>query len=148
MIDYETFMRIKTCHEHKGLTCPQIAREIGIDERTVRKQLNQKRYCPRKAFRQSSKLDPFKDHIIRLLEAHSYSATQIFQRLREENFDGGYTIVKEYVRKIRPRRVEPFLKLSFAPGECAQVDWGSYQSTSDQPAASSASLSWCFATAA
>ena len=57
-----------------------------------------------------------------------YSATQIFQRLQEENFDGGFTIVKEYVRKIRPQRVEPFLKLSFAPGECAQVDWGSYGS--------------------
>ncbi|MFZ3113977.1 MAG: IS21 family transposase [Syntrophales bacterium] len=128
MIDYETFMQIKAYHEQKGLTCPQIAREIGIDERTVRKLLNQKRYCPRKAFRQSSKLDPFKDHIIRLLSTHAYSATQIFQRLREENFDGSYTIVKEYVRKIRPRRVEPFLKLSFAPGECAQVDWGSYGS--------------------
>ena len=128
MIDYETFMQIKTCHEHKGLTCPQIARALGLDERTVRKLLNQKRYGPRKSSWHSSKLDPFKDQIIRLLETHSYSATQIFQRIREENYDGGYTIVKEYVRKIRPRRVEPFLKLSFAPGECAQVDWGSYGS--------------------
>jgi transposase/transcriptional regulator with XRE-family HTH domain len=128
MIDYETFMQIKTCHEHQGLTCSQIARELGIDERTVHKWLNQKRYCPRKLSQHSSKLDPFKDYIIRLLSTHSYSAIQIFQRLREENFDGGYSIVKEYVRKIRPRRVEPFLKLSFAPGECAQVDWGSYGS--------------------
>ena len=125
MMDYETFLHIKTCHEHQGLSCPQIARELGIDERTVRKLLNQKRYGPRKSSRHSSKLDPFKDQILRLLETHSYSATQIFQRIREENYDGGYSIVKEYVRKIRPRRVEPFLKLSFAPGECAQVDWGS-----------------------
>ena len=43
MIDYETFMRIKTCHENMGLTCPQIARELGMDERTVRKWINQKR---------------------------------------------------------------------------------------------------------
>jgi transposase len=128
MIDYETFVQIKTGHEHKGLTSPQIARELGIDERTVRKRLKQERYCQRKSSSRSSKLDPFKEQIIRLLEAHSYSATQIFQRLQEENYDGGYTIVKEYVRKIRPRRVEPFLKLSFAPGECAQVDWGSYGS--------------------
>lgn len=128
MIDYETFMRIKTCHEKIGLTCPQIARELGMDERTVRKWINQKRYCLRKSFIRSSKLDPFKEEIIRLLETHAYSATQIFQRIREENYDGGYTIVKEYVRKIRPRRVEPFLKLSFAPGECAQVDWGYYGS--------------------
>jgi transposase len=121
-------VKIKTCHEQEGLTCPQIARELGIDNRTVDKWLNEKRYCPRKLSRYSSKLDPFKDYIIRLLSNHPYSAIQILQRLREENFDGSYTIVKEFVRKIRPRRTEPFLKLSFAPGECAQVDWGSYGS--------------------
>jgi len=128
MIDYQTFMQIKTCHDEKGLTCPQIAGELGLDERTVHKWLNKNRYTPRKPSRKSSKLDPFKDYIVHLLETHPYSATQIFQRLREENFGGGFTIVKEYVRKIRPRRVEPFLKLCFAPGECAQVDWGSYGS--------------------
>jgi len=128
MIDYETFMRIKTSHENQGLTCPQIAGAIGLDERTVRKWINQKRYIPRKATVRPSKLDRFKAQIISLLEKYPYSATQIFQRIQEEQYDGGYTIVKEYVRKIRPHRVEPFLKLSFAPGECAQVDWGSYGS--------------------
>jgi hypothetical protein len=32
------------------------------------------------------------------------------------------------VRKVRPVRHEAFLKLSFAPGECAQVDWGEFGS--------------------
>jgi transposase len=53
---------------------------------------------------------------------------QIFQQIREQGFDGQYTIVKEYVRKVRPPKQKAFLKLSFAPGECAQVDWGSYGS--------------------
>jgi transposase len=126
MIDYETFMQIKTFHERQGLTCTQIAQALGLSKRTVRKWLNQIRYGPRKSTQRSSKLDPFKGTIVRLLETHPYSATQIYQRLREEDFNGSYNIVKEYVRKIRPRRVEPFLKLSFAPGECAQVDWGTY----------------------
>lgn len=65
---------------------------------------------------------------MRLLESHRYSAQQIFQRLAEEGFDGRLTTVKEYVRKVRPPRHEAFLKLSFAPGECAQVDWGEYGS--------------------
>ena len=61
-----------------------------------------------------------------MLEAHPYTATQIWQRIRQQGFDGGYSIVKEYVRKVRPPRSRTFLKLAFAPGECAQVDWGSY----------------------
>ena len=58
-----------------------------------------------------------------MLETHPYTAAQIFQRLREDDFDGSYTIVKEYVRKVRPPKIKAFLKLWFAPGECAQVDW-------------------------
>jgi transposase len=51
---------------------------------------------------------------------------QIYQRIQENGFDGGITILTDYVRKIRPPKVTPYLKLSFAPGECAQVDWGSF----------------------
>ena len=32
------------------------------------------------------------------------------------------------MRRIRPRQQPAFLKLAFAPGECAQVDWGSFGS--------------------
>jgi len=73
-----------------------------------------------------SKLDPFKGQIVRWLDTHPYTAQQILQRLREMGFDGGATIVKDYVTLIRPRRPSAFLKLDFAPGECAQLDWGSW----------------------
>ncbi len=125
MIDY-AFMKIKTYHEHHGLKCGQIARQLGFNYRTVAKWLNEKQYQPRKTSGRTSKLDPFKDDIVRMLETHPYTAVQIFQRLKEDDFGGGYTIVKDYVRKVRPKRTKAFLKLSFAPGECAQVDWGSY----------------------
>jgi transposase len=125
MIDYETFMKIKTEREN-GLTCPQIARKLELDDRTVQKWLDKSHFCQRKSLPKSSKLDPFKGYIVRRLEEHPFSATQIFQKLQEMEFTGGFTIVKDYVRKVRPKRVEAFLKLSFAPGECAQVDWGTY----------------------
>src|SRR5919204_217790 len=51
-----------------------------------------------------------------------------YHRLREQGFTGGYSIVKAYVRTVRPKRQPAFLKLAFAPGECAQVDWGSFGS--------------------
>ena len=58
---------------------------------------------PRKPRPHASKLDPFKPEIVRLLERYPYSAAQVFQRLREHGFDGGYSLVKAYVRTVRPQ---------------------------------------------
>jgi transposase len=128
MIDYELFSKIKHLNKNDGLTAQQIARELVLDVRTVEKWLSETQYRPRRSVQRPSKLDPFKDDIVRMLERHAYTAMQIFQQIREQGFGGQYTIVKAYVRKVRPPKQKAFLKLSFAPGECAQVDWGSYGS--------------------
>jgi transposase len=128
MIDYETYMKIKTYHERDGLNCNQISSLTGLTFKTVNKWLNEKRYRMRTSRDRSSKLDPFKNQIIQMLEKYPYSTAQIFLRIKDTGFDGGYTIVKDYVKKIRPAKNKAYLKLSFAPGECAQVDWGSYGS--------------------
>jgi len=126
MIDYESFCKIKHLKAHQGLSAAQIAAELAMDPRTVSKWLAQEQFKPRKPTARCSKLDPYKNDIVRMLQTHAFSATQIFQRICELGFDGGYTIVKEYVRQVRPPKTRAFLKLAFAPGECAQVDWGSY----------------------
>ena len=128
MIDYDLFSKIKHLNRNDGLTAAQIARELVLDVRTVKKWMDEKQFTPRKSSPRPSKLDPFKRDITRMLEHHPYTATQVFQRICEQGFDGRYTIVKDYVRKVRPPKHKAFLKLSFAPGECAQVDWGSYGS--------------------
>jgi transposase len=126
MIDYHRFCQIKHLQAHQGLNAAQIARELALDPRTVAYWLAQEHFRPRTPRLHTSKLDPFKAQIARLLERYPYSAAQVFQRLREQGFDGGYSIVKAYVRTVRPTRQPAFLKLAFAPGECAQVDWGSF----------------------
>ena len=128
MIDYETFARIKHLHESMGLNAAQIARELSLDERTVQGRLEAKQFLPRKSVQRPSKLDPFKATVVKMVESYPYSASQIHQRLKEEGFTGGYTAVKKFVRKVRPKREKAYLTLAFAPGECAQVDWGSYGS--------------------
>jgi len=124
MIDYDTFCRIKRLSEHDRLTPAQIARTLALDPRTVTQWLEKPRYRPRQSTARPSKLDPFKPTIRRLLEHHPYSAQQIFQHLTADGFDGGITIVKDYVRTVRLPRKPAFLTLEFAPAECAQVDWG------------------------
>lgn len=125
MIDYETYCRIKHMRED-GLRISQIATTVGHDERTVLRWIEEGQYRQRKSAPRHSKLDPFKPHIARWLETYPYSSVQILQRLRELGYQGGLTILKDYVAKIRPRKVKAFLTLSFEPGECAQVDWGQY----------------------
>jgi transposase len=124
MIDYAGFCQIKHLHEQQGLSAAQIAATLSLDPRTVAYWLTQERFRARKARPRASKLDPFKAQIVRMLDTYPYSAAQVWQRVREHGFAGGYSLVKAYVRMVRPRRQPAFLKLAFAPGECAQVDWG------------------------
>jgi transposase len=126
MIDYHRFCQIKHLHDQQGLNASQIAKEVALDRRTVAYWLPQAQFRPRKSRPAVSKLDPFKPDLVRLLERYPYSAAQVFQRLREQGFTGRYGLVKAYVHTIRPRRQATFLTLAFAPGECAQVDWGSF----------------------
>ena len=126
MIDYHRFCQIKDLHERQGLNASQIAKALALDPRTVSYWLAQEHFQPRKPGQRHSQLDPFKQEIVRMLERYPYSAAQVFQRLREHGFEGGYSLVKAYVRTVRPQRQPAFLKLAFAPGECAQVDWGSF----------------------
>jgi transposase len=128
MIDYETYCKIRDHHDRQGLTIAQTARALGLHPETVAKWVKRTRYEARAPAPRASRLDAFKDQVLRLLESHPYSAQQLFQRLQEAGYGGGLTIVKDYVAKVRPVRREAFLKLAFAPGECAQVDWGEYGS--------------------
>ncbi|MEE9398328.1 MAG: IS21 family transposase [Methylococcales bacterium] len=128
MISYEVFCKIQDYSQQHGLTVTQIAHKIGLDPKTVAQWVKAKTYTPRQSRARSSKLDPYKTRIVRWLESHAYSATQIYQRLKENGYDGGYSIVKDYVRIVRPVHHPAFLTLSFEPGECAQVDWGEYGS--------------------
>lgn len=124
MIDYSTYCLIHALAREHGLSAAQIAAEVGLHLDTVSKWLAEPKYRSRKSAPRPSKLDPFKPQILRMLERHPYSAAQLLSRLREQQYDGGYTILKDYIRRVRPPRRPAYLTLHFEPGECAQVDWG------------------------
>jgi hypothetical protein len=70
--------------------------------RTVAYWLAQEHFRPRKARHRASKLDPFKAQIVRRLDTYPYSAAHVWQQVREQGFEGGYSLVKTYVRTVRP----------------------------------------------
>ncbi|RLE21194.1 MAG: IS21 family transposase [Actinobacteria bacterium] len=125
MIDYATYCHIHALHKREKLTINQIARELRLHAETVSRWLKEPTYTQRQSSKRASCLDPFKGSIVRMITSYDYTATQLLKRIREAGYEGGYTILKDYVRQVRPPRNTPYLTLSFEPGECAQVDWGS-----------------------
>ena len=104
MVDYETYSRIRDHLVRQQLNVAQTARALALDVRTVARWATVEQFRARKAVPRASKLDAFKGQIVRWLDAHPYSAQQNYQRLAEAGYDGGITIVKNYVHCIRPRQ--------------------------------------------
>lgn len=46
----------------------------------------------------ASKLDPYREQIVQWPEKASYSAERILEKIREQGFEGGHSIVREFVR--------------------------------------------------
>ncbi len=125
MIPYEVYCRVRQLHREGVLSYTQIAQELNLHPDTVSKYAAMESFTQRRSTKRASKLDAYKPIVVRWLERYPYSAAQVYQRLqREEGYTGGASIVKEYVRTVRPPRRPAYLTLAFAPGEAAQVDWG------------------------
>lgn len=75
---------------------------------------------------QPSKLDSHKDSIRGMLETDPrVASTVVLEHLRRDGYDGGRTILKDYLQQIRPEflAARAFQRTSYLPGEIAQADW-------------------------
>jgi len=124
MIDYHTYCQIQDMYFKEKLSIAQIARHLTLAYMTVARWTQKQRYGQRQQRSLNSKLEPYHQTIRSLLSRHRYTAVQIFQMIREDGYEGGYTLVKEFIRTIRPAKKEAYLTLSFEAAEAAQVDFG------------------------
>ena len=108
MIDYQTYCQIRHLFTEKKLGLRQIARELKLGLNTVCRWARRESFKRAPIPKRSSKLDPFKGEIIRLLAQHAYSAQQIFQRLKEQGYQGRYTILKAFVRQVASQAATGF----------------------------------------
>lgn len=109
----------------QGLNVSEISRQTGYDRKTVKKYLDLKT-VPQAQERQrkASKLDPYKPYILEKLNSGPYTASRLYREIKDKGFNGGCTIVKDYVRDVRPKQAVPaVLRYETKPGVQAQVDW-------------------------
>ena len=72
-----------------------------------------------------SKLEPFKAYLNERLQAGVWNAVVLLRELRERGYNGGYTILTNWLRPQR-RQAESLAVRRFEtpPGKQAQADWG------------------------
>ena len=113
--------------QRQGMSIQGISKLIGWDRKTIRKYLQQPdalpEYGPRRE--QASKLDPFKPYLEERLRAGVWNACVLLRELRERNYSGGYTILKDWLQPQRSSaRTVAVRRFETPPGKQAQVDWG------------------------
>ena len=120
-------------HLIEGWSARAIARHLGMSRNTVRHLLGRGKGVRRQRSSaevspRESMLAPYDAAIRKLLdEAPEIKAPAVVERLRPLGYTGGITIVRDLLRRIRPRTPrEPFLTLDFHPGAAMQVDWADF----------------------
>jgi transposase len=118
---------IRRLHD-EGLGVRAIAARLRMHRRKVRAALAAQRPPTRKGRTRGSLIDPYRGWLLAKLQLYpELSAARLHAMLREQGFAGGYTLVKQTVAQLRPRLKRVYQELHFAPGDCAQVDWGVWQ---------------------
>ena len=119
-----------------GYSKAEIARELAIDEKTVRKYLKEEDFSPKipEKHVRPSILDPYKPQILAWLEEDKkvwskqrHTGKRIYERLTEkyEEFCCSYLTVQRYVKEVRETSIElrACQELVWHPGE-TQADFG------------------------
>jgi transposase len=107
-----------------GMANKAIAREMGIDVKTVRK-WGKTAWKVQTRTGRASKLDPFKGTVEVRFPEVGYNAVVLHRELREAGYEGSYVALQRYVRPLRmaARPETATMRFETAPGAQAQADW-------------------------
>src|SRR5660398_310323 len=104
MLEIEDYIMIRELYA-KGFNVTEISDKTGFDRKTVKKYLNITTIPePKQRAKKESLLDQYKDHIIKKLNEAPFTASRIFREIQEMGFKGKCTIVRAFVRKVRPEK--------------------------------------------
>jgi transposase len=116
-----------------GASLRRIARELRVSYHSVRRTLREieqaRSGCPvPQPAPRGSQLDALEPAIRDLLARYpDITAQRVLEELRLQGYTGGYTVLSERVRQLRPRpTVAPVRRFETAPGLQAQMDYSTY----------------------
>lgn len=133
-IDHDTYKRIRRLHVVEGLSQRQIARQLNVSRKTVRK------YCDgallpgmRQEYpaEKSDTRKAMEEKIVQLIHEHKdapskqkLNAKAIWEILCKAGYSIGTSTVRKYIQEMRIEQPEIFVPLEFEPGEVMEFDWG------------------------
>ena len=131
-----TLGKIRRMFYRDGLNQSEISRRTSLSRNTIREWLKRPEGAEPKYRREPrpGKLTPFEGRLIRLLETDARrpkrdrrTARALHAELKKQGFDGGYTLVSDFVRDWRKQGdkviTKAFVPLKFELGEAFQFDW-------------------------
>lgn len=113
--------------KERGRSKKQVARELELDVKTVRKWWK-RTWRPQRRAKRVRVLDAHRPFLVGRAPEVGFNAVVLHRELAALGYEGSYSAVLKYVQPLRAAwRPEeaPTVRFETAPGEQAQVDWGS-----------------------
>jgi len=124
--EVQDWAEVHRLFHREGWAQMKIAEKLGMSRNTVTRllELGEPPRYERKP--PGSKLDPHKGSIAKMLDTDpKVSARVVVEHLRREGYQGGISIVKDYLQEVRPLLLgaRSYQRTSYLPGELAHTDW-------------------------
>ena len=116
--------------KRQGLSLSAIARQSGLDRKTIRKYLDRgleaPAYTPRDP--RPCMIDPYSGYLReRVTRYPDLSGRRLFREIRDLGYEGGYTAVTDFLRDVRPPKRPTFeRRFETPPGKQAQADFAEF----------------------
>ncbi len=121
-IDEELRARIRRLYFAEHYTVHAITKATGVHHTTVKTAIGEEAVKNREKRR--SKLNPYLEVIEKHLENYQkLTATRLIQILMDQGYQGSISLLRQYLRQVRPRIKKPYMRMMVRAAEQGQVDW-------------------------
>lgn len=115
----------------QGLSVSAIARQLCLDRKNVRSAIAKGLEPPKYKTRTPRPriTDPFEPYLKERLAAYpGLTAVRLWREVKERGYAGGYSVLRDCVRDLRPPRAAEFeVRFETPPGQQAQVDFAHFE---------------------